>query len=324
MTTTVERPRTTPATPAQRLRTTMAAVRVVLRWFGVRKALTPEQQGQAAEFFGAEGDFLSARKKLLDTRHPRYKDVTAVRGRAQAYWKATTLPYPEPGVRLLRQDRIEVFHQELLDLRQQLDEAVGRLDAHYAELRAAARQRLGSLYDPQDYPGSLRGLFAIDWDFPSVEPPDYLRQLSPDLYQQERARVAARFDEAVKLAEQAFVGEFARLVSHLTERLGGAAGGERKVFRDSAVTNLVEFFDRFRNLSVRSNEQLERLVSQAKDLVRGVGPQDLRDDAGLRQHVATQLSQVQSVLDGLVVSQPRRRIIRSVPSANGVTHAAGD
>lgn len=324
MTTTVERPRTTAATPAQRLRTSMAAVRVVLRWFGVRKALTPEQKSQAAEFFGAEGDFLSARKKLLDTRHPRYKEVTAVRGRVQAYWKATTLPYPEPGVRLLRQDRIEGFHQELLDLRQQLDEAVERLDAHYAELRAAARQRLGSLYDPQDYPGSLQGLFAIDWDFPSVEPPDYLRQLSPDLYEQERARVAARFEEAVQLAEQAFLDEFAKLVSHLCERLSGTEDGEKKIFRDSAVTNLVAFFDRFRTLSVRSNDQLEELVRQAQNLVQGVGPQDLRDNAGLRQHVTTQLSGVQSVLDGLVVNQPRRRIIRSVPSTNGVTHATGD
>ena len=45
------------------------------------------------------------------------------------------------------------------------------------------------------------------------------------------------------LAEQAFVSEFAKLVSHLAERLSGS-DGERKVFRDSAVTNLTEFFER--------------------------------------------------------------------------------
>ena len=56
--------------PAERLRTTMAAVRVSLSWFGTRKTLTPEQVAQAADTFGAEGGFLSAGKKLLDTRHP--------------------------------------------------------------------------------------------------------------------------------------------------------------------------------------------------------------------------------------------------------------
>ncbi len=62
-----------------------------------------------------------------------------------------------------------------------------------------------------------------------------------------------RFEEAVRLAEDAFLSEFAKLVSHLTERLSGDESGQPKAFRDSAVHNLVEFFDRFRHLSVRSN-----------------------------------------------------------------------
>jgi len=50
-----------------------------------------------------------------------------------------------------------------------------------------------------------------------VEPPDYLQQLNPELYQQECQRVQQRFDEAVRLAEEAFTAELAKLVSHLTE-----------------------------------------------------------------------------------------------------------
>jgi hypothetical protein len=68
--------------PAQRLRTTMAAVRVSLSWFGVRKTLTPEQRSQAAATFAAEGEYLSAAKRLLDTTHPAYKAVTAVKNTA--------------------------------------------------------------------------------------------------------------------------------------------------------------------------------------------------------------------------------------------------
>ena len=64
--------------PSQRLRTTMAAVRVSLSWLGTRKTLTAEQKTVAADAFGAEGAFLSAGKKLLDTKHPAFKAVTAV------------------------------------------------------------------------------------------------------------------------------------------------------------------------------------------------------------------------------------------------------
>lgn len=92
------------------------------------------------------------------------------------------------------------------------------------------------------------------------------------------------------------------------------------MFRDSAVSNLTEFFQRFRQLNVRSNQQLDDLVSQAQRVVRGVEPQELRDNDALRQHVAVQLATVQSTLDGMMVDQPRRRIIRSNPD-NGASHA---
>ena len=143
-----------------------------------------------------------------------------------------------------------------------------------------------------------------------MEPPEYLRRLSPELYRQEADRVTARFDEAVQLAEQAFVEELSRLVSHLSERLSGAEDGKPKVFRDSVVENLTEFFQRFRMLNVRSNEQLDELVSNAQQIVRGVNPQQLRESQPLRQQVVSQLSGVEAVLDGLLVDRPRRAILR--------------
>ena len=59
-------------TPAQRLRVSTAAVRVSLRWLGLRKTLTPEQKTQAAESFGAEGEFLSARKMITTLPSPGF------------------------------------------------------------------------------------------------------------------------------------------------------------------------------------------------------------------------------------------------------------
>ncbi len=296
--------------PSQRLRTSSAAVRIAFTWLGTRKTLTTEQKAQAANTFGAEGQFLSAGKKLLDTRHPAFKAVTSVRSRILWLWRGMSLPFPEPGIRLIRQDQIDVFAEQLTGLKEELDEAVSRLDEHYAELKSAARVQLGSLFNPADYPDSLHGMFQVTWDFPSVEPPDYLRQLNPEVYRQECERVTNRFDEAVQLAEAAFVEELQSLVSHVTERLSGQADGKPKVFRDSAIENLTQFFERFRNLNVRSNEQLDDLVSQCQQVVSGVEPQSLRDNQVLRMSVAGELSQVQSVLDDLLVDRPRRNILR--------------
>lgn len=304
--------RTAAATePASRLRATMAAVAIHFTWFGVRKSLSNEQKAQAAEAFNAEGSFLSAGKKLLDTSHSAFKAVTSIRSQIIQFWRAMSVPYPEPGIRLIRRDDIGLFDVKMTSLRQELDEAVANLDDHFADLKAAARRRLGSLYNAGDYPSTLVGLFSVGWEFPNVDPPAYLQQLSPALYEEESRRASARFDEAVRLAEQAFTEEFSNVVSHLTERLSGAENGQVKVFRDSAVENLVEFFGRFRHLNVRSSQQLDELVEQARRIVRNVRPQQLRDDTTLRQHITTQLSAVQSQIDGMLVNQPRRRILRS-------------
>jgi hypothetical protein len=307
------RPRASTSSP-ERLRATMAAIRLSFTWFGTRKTLTPQQKAQAADTFGAEGEFLSAGKKLIDTKHPDFKAVTSVRGRIVSYWRGISLPYPEPGIRLIRQDDIASVNLQLKTVKADLEDAVDHLDRHFASLKSTARERLGSLYNPADYPDSLRGLFDVTWDFPSVEPPGYLQQLSPELYEQECRRVAAQFDEAVQLAEQAFLHELSQLVSHLTERLSGTEDGKPKVFRDSVVENLTEFFGRFRRLNIRSNDQLDEIVDQAQRVVRGVEPQALRDNVNLRNRVTSQLSGVQSVVDGLLVDRPRRNILRARPA----------
>ena len=311
MTTLLDHPGTDTGTDAaHRMRTTMTAARLSFTWFGVRKSLTKVQKEQAADSFGAEGEFLSAGKKLIDTQHPKFRAVTAVRSRTVNYWKGLSLPYPEAGIRLIKQNALDEFARHMGGLREELEEAVVQLDDDYDDLTAAARRRLGSLYSAADYPVSLQGLFSVDWDFPSVEPPEYLRRLNPELYEQECERVRSRFDEAVRLAEAAFTDEFAQLVSHLCERLNGEADGRQKVFRNSAVDNLRDFFERFRSLNVGTNAELDRLVDQAQQVVSGVRPQSLRDNSELRQNVATKLSGVQSVLDGLLVDRPRRNIIR--------------
>ncbi len=295
---------------SNQLRSRMAAMRLSFHWLGTRKSLNTEQKARAADAFDAEGKFLGANKKLIDTSDATFRQVTAIRTQATAYYKSVSLPFPEPGIRLIRQDSIKKIDSAMQVFRDELVVAVGQLEQHFAQLTQEARCRLGDLFDPSDYPASLDGTFAIEWSFPTVEAPEYLRRLNPTLYQQECQRVQAQFDDAVRMAETAFVEELSKLIEHLAERLTGAADGQPRIFRDSAIGNVDEFFHRFRSLNIGSNEQLDVLVNQAQQILAGVDPQSLRDRSDLRQSVATNLSSVQASLDGLMVDRPRRNIIR--------------
>ncbi len=294
----------------QRLRNEFLAMRLSFSWLGVRKSLTMDQCSQAAMQFGAERTYLSAAKKLLDTGHPAMKAVNQIKRQMTLVWKANSLPYPESGIRLVSRDEVERLNERMLELSYELEQAIEQLQSHYSELKDQARGRLGNLFERSDYPEELRTQFNVTWDFPSVEPPSYLQRLQPELYQQECERVRQRFADAVEMAEQAFLDELSGLVSHLTERLSGNEDGKPKVFRDTAIENLAEFFERFSRLNIASLPELDSLVQRAQDVVSGVSPSRLRKDADLRSQVATQLSGVQSVLDGLMVDRPRRKLIR--------------
>jgi hypothetical protein len=56
-----------------RLRATMAAVKLSFTCLGVRKTLAPEQRTTAARAFHADRELLSASKLILDTKNPAYR-----------------------------------------------------------------------------------------------------------------------------------------------------------------------------------------------------------------------------------------------------------
>jgi hypothetical protein len=313
----------TAESPAQRLRRIAAAVRVMLHWWGVHRALTSQQKEEFGAVTSADARFLTAGKKLVDTRHEAFRRLTSIRTRITSYWRGVSLPYVEAGMRLIRQADIPAFVHTMEGFQDELRNAEDQLNEVYGEVKADAQNRLGRLFNPADYPSEIRNLFSVEWDFPSVEPPSYLMRVAPEVYEEERRRVAARFDEAVRLAEQAFATEFARLLSHLTERLASGENGERRVFRDSVISNLTEFFGRFGEMNVRSSPELDALVEQARQLVAGVSPHQLRDNDSLRQQIALEMTRVRERVEGLITDAPRRRLVRTRPSTNGGEHAAG-
>jgi len=309
--------------PAQRLRRLAAAVRVQFTWWGTHRSLTHQQKEEVGAACAADTRLLTAGKRLIDTRHAAFRALTSLRGRIASYWRGISLPFTEPGIRLIRQSDIEPFVHVMEGFRQELEQAETDLSSAYDQIKEDARRRLGHLYAANDYPEEIRGLFRVDWEFPSVEPPVYLQRISPEVYEQERLRVAVRFDEAVRLAEEAFATQLAELITHLTDRLTPGTDGQRKVFRDSAVGNFRDFFDRFRALNIRSKPELDALVEQAQDLLHGVTPEQIRTLPEVRQRLQAGMAEVREHLDSLVIDAPRRRIVRAQPFRTS-TNGGGD
>lgn len=297
------------ADAAQEMRSTMGAVRLSFTWLGTQRKLEDNQTRRAAYTFQAAAASVRASKVLINTKYPAYRAATAVKSHAQTYLRGISLPYPQPGIRLIRRADVEKFEVQMVSFREQLTNAVDNLRDHYEAIKLDAQSRLGELFNSADYPTTLDSVFSLNWEYPSVEPPKYLLRFNPELYQQEQARIQQRFEHAVVLAESAFAERLQELVDHLLERLRTSPDGQAKTFHKSTIENFREFYDEFRKMNVRGNTELDSLISRANNLVAGVDPNTLRNSEPLRDNLSNQMGAVSLALDGLLQNAPRRRMI---------------
>jgi hypothetical protein len=295
------------------LRQNTAACRIQFQWLGNKKTLNTHQKKQAAETFDADHSFLSASHKLMDSKHPAIQKLTILKGEITAYWKTKTLPFTEDGIRLLPKVHIDDFNTQMKNYRDILQEYVQELQNNLYDIKEEAKNRLGSLFNSQDYPDSVLNSFSVAWDFPSVEPPDYLLKIAPQVYEQMKEQVVAKFQQAVTLAETTFLAEFHQMIEHLHECLQPNPDGTKKVFRDSAVKNLEEFFTRFKELNIGSNDELEKVIHQAEELVNGIKPKDLRTSELLKDDISKGLTNIKKALEPMVTNLPRRKILKAYP-----------
>ena len=294
------------------LRANCLASKLHLKWLGVTRSLTADQMASLVDGSEVDSKMIRASKRLLDSAHPTLKLLANIRNRMLGTWRGLTLPFVEAGTRLIPRQLVGDFEARMSLLKDELASAVDELQQEWPRLKEAAAARLGTLYNPDDYPeDNLEELFVVSWSYPETSVPSYLMAIDASVYRREAARVAEKFEQAVELAEQGFVEEFNKLVSHLTERLTDT-DCERKIFRDSSLESLREFFQRFRQMRLggRAEQQLEELVAQAQQIVSGVVSQDLRDSSSLRQSVASDLARVGTELEGMMVARPRRKIVR--------------
>lgn len=288
-----------------------------VHWWGINKQAGVEILSSVADTFGANRKFLKIEKKLINIKNIYYKNLCETKGSIVQFWKQLTLPYVESGVRLIKKDLVDAFEKKMETFKLDLQDRVTDLSNNYEQLKQESQTALQGLFNAGDYPENLSGMFSFHWDYPNLNPPEYLLLHNPALYRRQQEEVRAKFEKAVVKAEQAFGSELQSLVTRLAERMSPNEDGSRKVFRDSTVTdNFKEFFERFKTISVCNSTDLQDIVDKAEKIISGVDPSYLKSDSIARQDLASQMMEVSKMLEDKIGVQARRVI--EAPSGAGV------
>lgn len=201
-------------------------------------------------------------------------------------------------------DEVEDYLQARATKRQEL---VAMFMPTYEAAVSDAQGRLRALFDRRDYPpvSAVAAQFFMDWQYMTFGTPD---NLSATLFKTERAKAVAVVNREVDELRQVLRQSFADLMTHAADRLGVAQDGKKVVFRDTMVESITEFFQYFGARNLVGDDELERLVWKAREVMSGVQAKDLRDSDEVRAQVQQTFADIKKTMDEGTMLAPIRRI----------------
>lgn len=253
-------------------------------------------------------------KKLLMAKE--YDAIVSADGQLRQWLDAQSVPAPlfARGVYAVPLDMVTKVQKRLDDFTQERKQLVDALIDAYPAIKARDEAELRSVYNPLEYPppDELRRAFGVRYAWIEFRTPGKLVDVSAQLDAENREKFAAALRDAEVEVREALRAAWAALVDHAVDRLTAPPGGKPPIFRDSMIEKITEFLDTFSARNITNDEELARLVSQARELVAGVDPEAVRRNPALREAMARRFADVQAALTDMVEPAPRRRRVRLV------------
>jgi hypothetical protein len=214
----------------------------------------------------ADKDLLRVSKHLLASAE--LKAIGRFDGEIRRFLYDICLPF-EIGIHLLPIAALQHVEERLQKFAADRQALVEAFLTAYPGLSQDAAKRLRGLYNPADYPpiDEVRRQFGFSWQYVSFGVPDALKGVSQQVWEQEREKAAQRMAEASCEIQQVLRESMARLVQHMADRLKETPDGKLVRFKESTVSNLIEFLANFEFRNVTDDYELQQLVSKVISLI---------------------------------------------------------
>src|SRR2546426_3151212 len=254
----------------------------------------------------ADKDLLRVSKRLVDSAE--LKAITRFDGEIRRFLYNICLPF-EIGIHLLPITALETVEHRLRQFAEDRRQLVHAFLSAYPSLCQDAARRLRGLYNPTDYPplDQVAREFGFSWQYVSFGVPDQLKGISREVWEQEREKAALRMAEASAEIQVVLRESMAKLVQHMADRLKEGPDGKPLRFKETTVSNLVEFLTNFEFRNVTDDNELQGLVTQARELLQGISADDLRTTGDLRTKIQQGMGDIAVQLDTMLLRTGGRK-----------------
>lgn len=259
----------------------------------------------------ADSTMLHVHKDLIDRSAAEYTAITGAVSRLKNRWlRNRTVPCKVLkggmyGIPVTLVGEVDAGIQNFIN--EEWRPLIEVLATKFETLKEEAQKRLGSHYDPSDYPGAeaLKGKFKITVRWLSFNVPAALAELDKELFDRECQRAEAEWRQVSDDIRGALRESFAGLVEHLLDRLTPDEDGKPKKLHTTAVEQLQDFLSTFSARNLTNDAELAALAQRAQGIMRGVGVDQLRKQETTRARIVNGFSAMKEQLSGLVQKRGR-------------------
>ena len=214
------------------------------------------------------------------------------RNNLRGHFLERTLPWRDNGDRVLYRKMFPLFIEEHETLvRDFMDEKKSFLRDKYPVERDRASFRMGTLFNPDDYPRAdeLEAKFYVRLEIePICEANDFRVDLDNEQTETIKAQIEASLNERVGKA----MGDVWERLTETVEHYANKMGTEDAIFRDTTVTNLVNLIDVLPGLNLLDDPNIKTIRKQLKAKLYNIEPKELRKNPELRAQAAADAQEI--------------------------------
>jgi len=260
----------------------------------------PEAAKALARIKNADVGAVTARKSLIDS--PALKDLQRLSREIYQWHIKNTVPWGDLGQRLVANAALIDYKNTMNKFELQFEALANKVVYEYPACCGRAQNRLGDLFDPALFPSveELRRKMGMRVTYePIADPSNFIIQIgdqaAEEMKKQYNEVLSSRMDGISNYIYEKLREPLTNLVNRIDYEAGTAPTG----FRNTIVDNVMQIVEMMDTCNFNDDPKIDRLKRELRNALKGVTPDGLREDAGLRRHTKQEVQKIIAQLPSL-------------------------
>tara|TARA_R110001606_G_scaffold167898_1_gene312277 strand:+ start:226 stop:1152 length:927 start_codon:yes stop_codon:yes gene_type:complete len=211
-----------------------------------------------------------------------------------------TMPWSNSGLRLLPTAQYFKYQQTMTDMQNEFERLITEFINTYNDEVVNVQIKLGDLFSREDYPTTdeLKRKFGFSINYmPLPDAGDFRIDIGNEALAEVKQQYSEFYAKQYSTAMNDVWTRLHKALTSMSDRLDYSSKEDKKVFRDTLVSNVTDMIELLRVCNVTNSTQMSAMADSLEEAMSGVTPDALREDDYFR-------AETKAAVDAAIKSLP--------------------